>query len=97
MSAPQSQRATAPSQFRSTLPNQKLLLPYPVQRAAEDGREAFQQYRALKEAALRGTGLEQWQLLGLLGDGIEDSLLRELAAELDELLDAYTAKIVRTV
>ena len=83
--------------FRSALPHERFVLPPAVQRAAEDSREAFQQHRALKEAALNGTGLEQWQLLAILGDRIEDDVLREVTAEFDQLFEHYAAKLLRGV
>ena len=83
--------------FRSALPHERFVLPPATQRVAEDGREAFQQHRALKEAALNGTGLEQWQLLAILGDRIEDDVLRDVTAEFDKLFDYYASKLLRSV
>ena len=83
--------------FRSALRHERFVLPPTIQRAAEDSREAFQQHRALKEAALNGTGLEQWQLLAILGDRIEDDVLRDVTAEFDKLFDYYASKLLRSV
>jgi hypothetical protein len=86
----------APTQRLAPCAQARYLTPALVRRI-EDGKEAFLRHRAAQEATLRGTGLEQWQLLPLLGDAIAEELLEEQAAELEAMFEDFSKLVVRSV